>query len=185
MVEEVSARMAAALVIKDNGRVSFGVAGDRFILRFNKTEERDKILFGGPWFYGRSMFGLEAYDDCCEVEAVPIPVIPVWVEVFGLPPILMTTEDVSMIDASLGQVLQLDKANIHCGLKARVRISHLTTTPVKQACPPMLFEFGTGKDVISARVTSRYEKMVGFCRVCGLLEHRASDCTGQPVIGAF
>ncbi|KAL6201666.1 hypothetical protein ACLB2K_025378 [Fragaria x ananassa] len=117
MVDEVS-RLAAAMAITENGRVSFGAAGsaafsghpyavgrllspkkkvvpkafmatmgtlwdlkgqlqirangDRYVLRFNEAAERKKIVEGGPWFYGKTMFALSLYDGQSDVEAVPI-----------------------------------------------------------------------------------------------------------------
>ncbi|KAL6180541.1 hypothetical protein ACLB2K_047203 [Fragaria x ananassa] len=44
----------------------------------------------------------------------------------------------------------------------------------------MLFEFGEGRDLTAAMVTFKNERMCGFCRVCGLLEHCPGGFQGPP-----
>ncbi|KAL6193955.1 hypothetical protein ACLB2K_035039 [Fragaria x ananassa] len=61
---------------------------------------------------------------------------------------------------------------------ARVWIEHQIASPVKQAFLPMLFEFGEGKDLTTAVLTFKYERMCGFCKVYGLLEHYPGRCKG-------
>ncbi|KAL6131232.1 hypothetical protein ACLB2K_069608 [Fragaria x ananassa] len=67
-------------------------SSSRYVLRFNEEDERNQVVEGGPWFHGKTMFAL-AYDGRTAAAEVPIRSIPVWVEVFGLPPILTTTKE--------------------------------------------------------------------------------------------
>ncbi|KAL6191242.1 hypothetical protein ACLB2K_037633 [Fragaria x ananassa] len=225
MVDEVS-RLAAAMAISENGRISFGAAGavafsshsyavgrflspkkkvepkafmatmgsiwglrnrltirpqgERYILRFTVADDRKNMMESGPWFYGKTVFALAEYDGCSDAAAVPIVYVPVWVEVFGLPPDLMTKQALYMAGSTLGSIITNDNPRLLNGSKARVRIDHQIYDPVKHAFPPMQFKFGTGVDLTVPMLTFKYECMCGFCRVCGLLEYKAGGCQGPP-----
>ncbi|KAL6138959.1 hypothetical protein ACLB2K_064237 [Fragaria x ananassa] len=133
MSDEVSQRFTSALAIHDGDSPSFGVMrsspapqqlfvmkarADRFVLRFTRANDRENILTGGPWFYGRSMFVLAECDGLEDVTSVPIDSFPVWVEIKGLPDALMTDEAVEKVGWTLGQVEHVDKMNNRRGTRA-------------------------------------------------------------------
>lgn len=126
------------------------------------------------------MFALSFYDGRSDVAAVPIQSMPVWVDVFGLSPALMTKEALYMVGATLGRVINHDHSNLISGARARVRLEHDILSPVKQAYPPTRFDFGEGTDQTSMLLTFKYERFYGFCRTCGLLEHKPEGCQGPP-----
>ncbi|KAL6182914.1 hypothetical protein ACLB2K_044326 [Fragaria x ananassa] len=126
------------------------------------------------------MFTLANYNGRMAADAVPITTILVWVEIFGLPPDLKTKEALFMVGATRGTIIQTDLPNLKCDARARIRIEHRLDSPVKQAYPLMVFEFGVGNDLTSAWLTFKYERMCGFCRIYGLLEHPTSGCRGPP-----
>lgn len=84
-------------------------------MRFNEEDERNQVVEGGPWFYGKTMFALAYYDGRTAAAEVPIRSIPVWVEVFGLPPILTTKETLYMVCATLGKSVHHDNPNLLSG----------------------------------------------------------------------
>ncbi|KAK9911928.1 hypothetical protein M0R45_035808 [Rubus argutus] len=53
---------------------------------------------------------------------------------------------------------------------------------VKQAFPPMEFEFSLG---VSALLHFKYDGFVGFCKLCGLLEHASRVCLRAPFEAAI
>lgn len=55
---------------------------------------------------------------------------------------------------------------------------------MKQAYPPMVFDFGEGNGLTSPWSTFKYEEMCGYFRIYGLLEHPAEDCHGPPDMSA-
>ncbi|KAL6140824.1 hypothetical protein ACLB2K_059117 [Fragaria x ananassa] len=169
----------AAMWGKKN-QLQIGQEGDQYVLRFSEMEERDQIVRGGPWFYGKSMFSLANYNGRTTTDAVPITTIPVWVEIFGLPPDLKTKEALFMVGATLWTIIQPDLSNLKSGARARIRIEHRLDSPVKQAYPPMVFEFGEGNDLTSAWLTFKYERMCGFCLICGPPDMSAAVRMGAP-----
>ncbi|KAL6214009.1 hypothetical protein ACLB2K_013447 [Fragaria x ananassa] len=56
---------------------------------------------------------------------------------------------------------------------------------MKQAYPPIRFDFGEGVDLTSVMLTFKYERICGFCKLCGLLEHKAGGCQGPPDMSAL
>ncbi|KAL6217756.1 hypothetical protein ACLB2K_010973 [Fragaria x ananassa] len=132
--------------------------GDRYVLRFQEEADRKELLKSGPYFYGKTVFALAEYDGRSDAVLVPITSVPVWVEVSGLPMDLWTKKALYMVGSMLGKVIHHDNQCLIHGKKARVRIEHQISSPVKQAFPPMLFEFGKGKDLIAAMLTFKYER---------------------------
>ena len=159
-------------------RLQMRAVGDRFVLRFTRREDRLHVLSDGPWFYGRALFAVAEYDGLSDVASVPILTFPVWVEVLGLPPALMTPEAVELLGATLGHVNNLDRLGINTGRRAKVKVIHRLSDPIRAAFPPMTYEFGSAK--VAVNLSFRYAKTVGFCRVCGLMEHLLGGCGGPP-----
>ncbi|KAL6217286.1 hypothetical protein ACLB2K_010503 [Fragaria x ananassa] len=165
-------------------RLTIRPQGERYILRFTEAADRKEMMESGPWFFGKTVFALAEYDGRSDAAAVPIVSVLVWVEVFGLPPDLMTKQALYMVGSTLGRIITHDNPRLLNGSKAKVRIDHQISDLVKQAFPPMRFEFGEGADLTVTMLTFKYERTCGFCRVCGLLEHKAGGCQGPPNMSA-
>ncbi|KAL6144916.1 hypothetical protein ACLB2K_055606 [Fragaria x ananassa] len=101
-------------------RLQIGQEGDQNVLRFTEKEERDQIVRGGPWFYGKSMFALANYNGRTAADVVLITTMPVWVEIFALPPNLKTKEALFMVGATLRTIIQPDLPNLKSGARARI-----------------------------------------------------------------
>ncbi|KAL6137667.1 hypothetical protein ACLB2K_062956 [Fragaria x ananassa] len=153
----------AAMWGKKN-RVQIAQEGDQYVLCFSEKEERDQIVTGGPWFYGKSMCALTNYNGRTTVNVVPITTIPVLVEIFSFPPDLKTKEALFMVGATLGTIVQHDLPNLKTGDMARIWIEHHLDSLVKQAYPLMVFEFGEGNVLPSAWLTFKYERMCMLMR---------------------
>ncbi|KAL6225448.1 hypothetical protein ACLB2K_004298 [Fragaria x ananassa] len=96
-----------------------------------------------------------------------------WVEIFGLPPRLFIEEAAGKVRDLLGQVLFPDKIGLRRGTLAKVRLIHDVSDLVREVFPPMPFEFDLGDLKATLMLLFKYERVLGFCRVCGLLEHRS------------
>lgn len=66
------------------------------------------------------MFALANYNGRTTADAVPFTTIPVWVEIFSLPPDLKTKEALFMVGATLGTIIQPDLPNLKPGARARI-----------------------------------------------------------------
>ena len=147
----------------------------RFLLQFFVEEERRRILEGGPWFFGKATFAVAEYDGLQDIAEVPIATFPVTVEIFGLPPKLLTEEAIAFIGATLGSEGKVSKASLNEG-RARVRVQHQILARVQSVLPPQVFDFAG----FEARVRFKYEKLWGFCRTCRFFEHVDDKCSGAP-----
>ena len=114
---------------------------DRCVLRFTRREDRLHVLKDGSWFYGRALFVVTEYDGLFDAASVPILTFPVWVEVIGLPPALMTTEVVKLLGATLGHVYNLDWLGITTSRRAKVKVTHRLSYLIHAAFPSMTYEF--------------------------------------------
>ena len=161
-------------------RMQMRAREDRFVLRFTRADDRKHLLTGGPWFYGRSQFVLAEYDGLQDVASVPIESFPVWVDIKGLPDALWTEEAVEKVGLSLGFVEHLDKLGLKRGSRIRVRILHKLSDPVQEAFGDLPFEFGSIRFPVKLQV--KYDRTVGFCRVCGMFVHQDSGCGGPPAL---
>ncbi|KAL6191237.1 hypothetical protein ACLB2K_037628 [Fragaria x ananassa] len=161
-------------------RMQMRAREDRFVLRFTRADDRKHLLTGGPWFYGRSQFVLAEYDALQDVASVPIESVPVWVDIKGLPDALWTEEAVEKVGLSLGFVEHLDKLGLKRGSRIRVRILHKLSDPVQEAFGDLPFEFGSIRFPVKLQV--KYDRTVGFCRVCGMFVHQDSGCGGPPAL---
>ncbi|KAL6194332.1 hypothetical protein ACLB2K_035416 [Fragaria x ananassa] len=123
---------------------------------------------------------LSKYDGLSKVTTVLISSMPMWVEILGLPPRLFTEEAAGKVGDLLGQVLFMDKIGLRRGIRANVRLIHDISDPVREAFPPMPFEFDLGDWKATVMLSFKYERLVGFCRVCGLLEHLSQGCGSPP-----
>ncbi|KAL6138075.1 hypothetical protein ACLB2K_063361 [Fragaria x ananassa] len=163
-----------------HNRMQMRARKDRFVLRFTRADDRKHLLTGGPWFYGRSQFVLAEYDGLQDVASVPIESFPVWVDIKGLPDALWTEEAVEKVGLSLGFVEHLDKLGLKRGSRIRVRILHKLSDPVQEAFGDLPFEFGLIRFPVKLQV--KYDRTVGFCRVCGMFVHQDSGYGGPPVL---
>ncbi|KAL6142348.1 hypothetical protein ACLB2K_060630 [Fragaria x ananassa] len=62
------------------------------------------------------------------------------------------------------------------GTRARVRILRKLSAPIKEAFREMPFEFRLRRFQVKLNV--KYDRTVGFCKVCGLLVHSELGCAG-------
>ena len=99
-----------------------------------------------------------------------------WVEILRLPLALLTVEDVEQLGTTLGTVDHLDRLGMTYGKRAKVKVIYRIFDPIKAAFPTMTYEFTSSKAALN--LSFRYEEVVGFRRVCGLLEHRLGGYEG-------
>ncbi|KAL6194466.1 hypothetical protein ACLB2K_035550 [Fragaria x ananassa] len=175
---EVAQRFSSVLALRDGGRLSSGAvraapAPTQFfavgrLLTFKRKVPDPKA------------FVLAEYDGLQDVASVPIESFLVWVDIKGLPDALWTEEAVEKVGLSLGFVEHLDKLGLKRGSRIRVRILHKLSDPVQEAFGDLPFEFGSIRFPVKLQV--KYDRTVGFCRVCGMFVHQDSGCGGPPAL---
>lgn len=81
----------------------------RFIFQFDRKEDWNRILSGGPWFYRNVMLVLAEYDGLGSVSVAPLWSLELWVTVKGLPPSLRNPVSLSMVGSAVGRVVRFDQ----------------------------------------------------------------------------
>lgn len=143
----------------------------------------NQTVDSGPWFFGKSMLALAVYECMmalclCDPSSVALPSIPVWVWILGLPSALLTV-------AATQLVVDPRFCNQSQHGWYSLRWSSLRSNPslVVWSCetsfPPSKFEFSPG---VTVMLTFKYEKVVGFFKVCGLLEHGTGGYLDFPTL---
>lgn len=123
------------------------------------------------------MVPMVVYDGFGDPSLVELSSIPVWLNILGLPPALLTHVAALLVGETLGSVVNLDRVGLWHGDLIRVLIRHNFKDPVKPIFPPMEFEFSPR---VSTLLHFKYDRFVGFYRLCGLLKHASSVCLGAP-----
>ncbi|KAL6144731.1 hypothetical protein ACLB2K_055422 [Fragaria x ananassa] len=59
-----------------------------------------------------------------------------------------------------------------------MKVIHSILDPIHETLPHIIYEFGSDK--VTALLSFNYERTIGFCHVCGLLEHAATGYGGPP-----
>ncbi|KAL6180869.1 hypothetical protein ACLB2K_047528 [Fragaria x ananassa] len=88
---------------------------------------------------------------------------------YGTPNLFWRKEAVEKVGLTLGFVEHTDKLSIKRGLHARVKTLHKLCDPMKEAFGGLPFEFGSICFPVKLQV--KYDRTVGYYRVCGLMAH--------------
>ncbi|KAL6144890.1 hypothetical protein ACLB2K_055580 [Fragaria x ananassa] len=115
------------------------------------------------------MIILNDYDGFSDIRSVPLDSVWIWVGIQGLPAVLSTVATARLVVETIGVVLQVDHGGFQRGL-ARVRVTLPLNQPVRLdrriRVSPM--------DVL--QVTYKYERLIGRCRTCSMLNHDEETC---------
>ncbi|KAL6188861.1 hypothetical protein ACLB2K_040252 [Fragaria x ananassa] len=99
-------------VVRSMWRLSIPVEvqarGDRFLFTFATKRDLNQVSKGGPLAFQRSMLLLNHYDGFFDIAAIPLEFIWIWVEVSGLPSMLLPDDMVGLIGETIRPVLSLD-----------------------------------------------------------------------------
>jgi hypothetical protein len=76
------------------------------ILQFFMKDLADKdiILFGNPWIFKNSWLVVKAWDRETDVHTIDFDHVPVWIQLWGLPPHCKTKQMGVSIGALMGKV---------------------------------------------------------------------------------
>ncbi|XP_075670147.1 uncharacterized protein At4g02000-like [Castanea sativa] len=106
---------------------------------------------------------------------VDFKVVPIWVQVWGLPFDLINEEAGKDINDGIGRVLEVDCKAIAedqaCFLRIRVELP--LDKPIWRGVLVL------SPEGVRVQIAFRYERLVGMCFSCGKLGHEAKECLNQ------
>ncbi|XP_013623893.1 PREDICTED: uncharacterized protein LOC106329810 [Brassica oleracea var. oleracea] len=145
------------------GRV---IEGRRFQFFFPSEEAMDTVVRRGPWAYADRMIVLQRWTPLMDMALLNF--IPFWIQVRGIPLQYMNREVILHIARAMGhQYIQMEYNEETGGQMefVRFRLNWDITQPLKFQ---RNFQFTPG---INTLLRFQYERLRGFCEVCGLITH--------------
>lgn len=141
---------------------------------FTSEEAMLSVLRRGPWSFNEWMCSIQRWHPNHTNDELKF--IPFWVQVRGIPIQFLTQRMVVHIGRLMGQFMETDftaegssSVDYVC-----VRLLWNTDTPLRFQ---RQFQFGNQ----TATLSFRYEKLRGFCTVCGMMYHNASECPSNMI----
>lgn len=152
------------------GRV---IEARRFQFVLPSEESMETVLRRGPWAFADRMLVLQKWTPLMDMELLNF--IPLWIQICGIPLQYTSREVILHIARIIGQYIQMDY-NEESGARlefVRVRINWDIRNPLKFA---RNFQFQLG---VNTLLRFTYERIRGFCEVCGMLTHDSGACVIQ------
>ncbi|XP_075643181.1 uncharacterized protein At4g02000-like [Castanea sativa] len=103
---------------------------------------------------------------------VDFKVVPIWVQVWGLPLDLINEEARKDIGGGIGRVLEVDCKAIAAGQARflRIRFELPLDKPIQRGALVL------SPEGVRVQIAFQYERLVGLCFSCGKLRHEAKEC---------
>lgn len=142
---------------------------NQFQFLFRSEESLLSVLRRGPWSFNEWMVSIQRWVPNFEYD--DLQYMSFWVQVRGIPCQYLTERMVVHIGHILGQFIETDfqSEGTQNVVYVRIRLLLNVTLPLRFQ---RLFRFGNQTAVLKMR----YEKLRGFCNICGMVTHDPTDC---------
>ncbi|KAF5475845.1 hypothetical protein F2P56_007609 [Juglans regia] len=163
-------------VWRSEGWVQFTEVGEnRFLIEFNKDEDRQRVIKGRPWSFDRWLLCLHAFEGNMPVNDIQFTREEFWLQVHNMPLGTMTEEVGKQIGKNVGKVLKVhsDDRGIGWGKFMRIRVEMYITKALMRG---MFLTFDGRK----TWVQFKYERLPTFCLKCGVIRHNGKSCQSSP-----
>ncbi|KAL9293320.1 hypothetical protein AtEden1_Chr3g0191721 [Arabidopsis thaliana] len=150
-----------------HGRI---VPENQFQFIFPSEESLETVIRRGPWAFNDRMLLLQRWTP---LENPPLlNFINFWIQIRGIPFHFLSREVIGEIGRAIGNVLDIDfDAEAAARVEfVRVQISWDVDQPLRFQ---RYFQFQAG---VNTLLRFRYERLHGFCEVCGMLTHDSGAC---------
>jgi hypothetical protein len=150
----------------------------RRILQFfmNDLADKDRILLGNPWIFRNAWLVVKPWDRETDVHTIDFDHVPIWVQLWGLPPHCKTKQMGESIGALMGQVEAAEYYE-YPGKKVIIKIKVAINIH-----NPILSGIHVGNPIDdTCWVDYRYEKLPQVCFNCGLIGHMDKLCRNQTL----
>lgn len=149
------------------------VANRVFLFKFDDPMIKARVWVRQPWYFNQSLMVFNKIPDNGEINVDKgFDECPFWIQLHGIPILWMTEKIGNLLGGKIGRILEVeaDKGKLACGKWLRVRVLVKVTRHLKKGC----WLSWTGGE--RRWVTFKWEKLPGFCYVCGSLCHLENDC---------
>lgn len=133
-----------------------------------------RIIKGNPWIIRNMWFVVQAWERGMNLETLEFNVVPVWVQMWGLPMHCLSVQMASQLGEQLGEVLEAGVYEFPDKAKAvKVKVLHDISKPLRAG-----MYIGNEVDGITW-LDFRFENLPLFCFNCGLVGHKEDLCVNN------
>ncbi|CAA7045233.1 unnamed protein product [Microthlaspi erraticum] len=150
-----------------HGRI---IEGGRFQFIFPSEESMETVLRRGPWAFAERMVVLQRWSPY--IMADMLNFIPFWIQIRGIPLQYMTQDVIAHIGCAMGLLMDVDY-NAEAIERVEYSRVHLNMDISEPLRFQRYFQFSQGVNML---LRFRYERLRGFCEVCGMLTHDNGAC---------
>ena len=140
---------------------------DFFLIRFNCTDDFDKVLKGGPWFIGGHFLAIKPWEPYFKASEAKLNSVAIWIRFPELPIEFYDKEVLKEIGSAIGLVLRIDSytASGSRGSYARLCVQVNLEKPLIN-----MVRIGKCRQIVM------YEGISTLCFSCGWLGHTQNKC---------
>lgn len=145
----------------------------KFQFIFPSEESLETVMRRGPWSFAERMISLQRWSP--DFNPFSLNFIPFWIQIRGIPLKFLNLGVIDSIATSLGDKMEVDfdEAAVNRIQFVRVRINWNVLHPLKFQ---RNYQFTPG---VNTTLSFFYERLRGFCDVCGLMTHDYGSCVIQ------
>ncbi|MCH84338.1 zinc CCHC-type-like protein [Trifolium medium] len=142
----------------------------------NDIADQHRILQGNPWIFRNSWLVVKPWDREIDYHTMDFDHVPIWIQLWGLPPHCKTKQMGESISTLLGNV---EAAKFYEYPKKEVIIKVKVGINIKN---PILSGIHVGNPTDgTSLVDYRYEKLPQVCFKCGMIGHADKLCRNQAL----
>jgi hypothetical protein len=142
----------------------------------DNVADQDRILWGNPWIFRNSWLVVKPWDIETDPRTLDFDHVPVWIQLWGLPPHCKTKAMGMHLGSLMGEVEAAEMYE-YPGKKTIIKIK--VAINVHKPLPTGI-HVGNPTDG-TCWVDFRYEKLPLVCFKCGLIGHVDKLCRNQPL----
>ncbi|KAL9280739.1 hypothetical protein AtEden1_Chr5g0110771 [Arabidopsis thaliana] len=146
------------------------IPGNQFQFIFPSEESLEMVVPRGPGAFNDRMLILQRWTPMA--NAPPLNTIPFWIQIRGIPYQFLSRDVIEAIGRAIGDVMDVDY-DVEAVARVefvRVQINWNVDNPLRFQ---RNFQFQEG---VNTLLRFRYERLWGFCEVCGMLTHDSGAC---------
>lgn len=157
------------------GKMEMSIVEENFFLfRFEHRPDINKVLREGPWRFNDHPVAVLEAKAGIEVKREDLVMVPYWIQIYNIPLFNQTeataryvgsliSDDVIDVDATVRRQTGV--------LPSFIRVKVAIDTSFRL---PRGTSFGKG--VNEVKMAFKYERLLSFCYLCGMVDHELADC---------